>query len=65
MVLHECLCGADLLKVLRDRLKRSLNTLTERHWTKFFMYPLPLQSGDGDALDEGSKAFTRLLQVLK
>ncbi len=25
MVLHECLCGAQLLKVTRGRLKRSLN----------------------------------------
>src|SRR5215472_3894739 len=65
MVLPECLCGAEQLQVLRGRLKRSLNTLTERHWTKFFMDPFPLQSGDGDALDEGSKAFTRSSQVLK
>jgi len=31
MILHECLCRAKLLKVPLGRLKRSLNTPTERH----------------------------------
>ena len=65
MVLHECLCSAKLLKMLRGGFKWNCNTLTDRHWTNFFFHPLALQSGDWDTLDKACKAFTLLPQLFK
>ena len=37
----------------------------KRQWTNFFMHPFSLLSGEGNTLNECSKAITSLPQLLK